>query len=509
MTKFALKGLLARKLRTALTAIAIVLGVAMVSGTYVLTDSIDSAFDGIFTDVRGRARTSSSPASRRSTSPTAAASTAPTLDESLLGEVRGLPGVAQAEGGVDSDSTSLIGEDGKAIVVRRRAATSASAIADGDSPFNPLSSSRATGRRRRGRDRQVDGRTRRTSRSGTRSASRPRARSSGSASPASSSSARLSIGGATLAGFDLPTAQRLFDKDGQARPDRGRGEARRHRRSSSSTEIREILPPDTQVRTGAASGAEDASETNEFITFLQGFLLAFGGIALFVGAFVIANSLSITIAQRTREFATLRTLGASRRQVLGLDHHRGARRGRRSRRSSASSSASLLAQGPLQALRRGRLHAAEQRPRSSRRARSSSRCSSASSSRCSRACVRRCARRACRRSRRCARARRCREGRFARFRDGGGRCSRSLGFAALLYGALRQRARHDADPALDGARHAARSSSASRSSRRGSCGRSRAAARLARDEDRRRCRARSRATTRGATRSGPPRPLRR
>ena len=70
------------------------------------------------------------------------------------------------------------------------------------------------------------------------------------------------------------------------------------------------------MRTGTAQAAEDASNTNEFISFLQKFLLAFGGIALFVGAFVIANSLSITIAQRTREFATLRTLGASRRQVL-------------------------------------------------------------------------------------------------------------------------------------------------------------------------------------------------
>ena len=52
MTRFALRGLLGRKLRTTLTAIAIVLGVAMVSGTYVLTDSIDQAFDSIFTDVR-------------------------------------------------------------------------------------------------------------------------------------------------------------------------------------------------------------------------------------------------------------------------------------------------------------------------------------------------------------------------------------------------------------------------------------------------------------------------
>src|SRR4030095_4685831 len=59
-----------------------------------------------------------------------------------------------------------------------------------------------------------------------------------------------------------------------------------------------------------------AEDTNSFISFLRTFLLSFGGIALFVGAFVIANSLSITIAQRTRELATLRTLGASRRQVL-------------------------------------------------------------------------------------------------------------------------------------------------------------------------------------------------
>ena len=70
------------------------------------------------------------------------------------------------------------------------------------------------------------------------------------------------------------------------------------------------------MRTGENQATEDASDTKSFTSFLQSFLLAFGGIALFVGAFVIANSLSITIAQRTREFATLRTLGASRRQVL-------------------------------------------------------------------------------------------------------------------------------------------------------------------------------------------------
>src|ERR1041385_1069682 len=64
--------------------------------------------------------------------------------------------------------------------------------------------------------------------------------------------------------------------------------------------------------------AKKDKDTNAggFISFLRYALLAFAGIALFVGAFVIANTLSITIAQRMREFATLRTLGASRRQVL-------------------------------------------------------------------------------------------------------------------------------------------------------------------------------------------------
>src|SRR6185437_15343254 len=75
-------------------------------------------------------------------------------------------------------------------------------------------------------------------------------------------------------------------------------------------------PRDAQVRTGAEQAQTDTNSLDSSLGFLNTLLLAFAGIALFVGAFVIANSLSITIAQRTREFATLRTLGASRRQVL-------------------------------------------------------------------------------------------------------------------------------------------------------------------------------------------------
>src|SRR5262249_43704696 len=83
-----------------------------------------------------------------------------------------------------------------------------------------------------------------------------------------------------------------------------------------TNEVKEVIPANAQVRTGAQQAAEDAKDTDSFISFLRGFLLAFGGIALFVGSFVIANSLSITIAHRTREFATYRTMGATRLQVL-------------------------------------------------------------------------------------------------------------------------------------------------------------------------------------------------
>ena len=80
-------------------------------------------------------------------------------------------------------------------------------------------------------------------------------------------------------------------------------------------EIHPLLPPSAQVQTGAEQAKASAKDISEFTRFIQYFLLSFGAVALFVGAFVIFNTLSITIAQRTRELATLRTLGASRRQV--------------------------------------------------------------------------------------------------------------------------------------------------------------------------------------------------
>jgi putative ABC transport system permease protein len=314
LTRFALKGLLGRKLRTALTAVAIVLGVAMVSGTFVLTDSIDQAFDTIFTDVRQGSNAVITGKSAFDLSDQGAVA-GPTLDESLLAEVRALPSIGDAEGGVDGEA-QLIGDDGKAIVYGG-APNLGFSISRGDSPFNPLTL--VEGEWPSGDEVVIDEATADKEdfaigdRVGVQAEGPVRQlRISGLVRFGSVST----IGGATLAGFDLPTAQRLLNKVGKldeiavaAEPGVPDQEL--------VADLREVLPPTAQVRTSAEQAQEDAESTNEFISFLRGFLLAFAGIALFVGSFVIANSLSITIAQRTREFATVRTIGGSRRQILG------------------------------------------------------------------------------------------------------------------------------------------------------------------------------------------------
>jgi putative ABC transport system permease protein len=313
VTGFAARALWARKLRTALTAIAIVLGVAMVSGTFVLTDSIDQAFDRIFEDSRAGSNAVITGKSAFDLSPESGFS-APPFDESVLDTVEEVPSVEAAEGSIFGEA-QIIGRDGKAVVVGG-APNLGFSIDPENTRFNPLTliegdwpraNQVAIDEATADREDYEIGDTVGVQAEGA----VEQLRMSGTVKFGSVST----IGGATLAGFDLATAQRLFDKEGKldeiavaARPGVSDQELVR--------EIEAVLPEGTQVRTGGQQAQEDAEGTDEFITFLQGFLLAFGGIALFVGAFVIANSLSITIAQRTREIATLRTLGGSRRQVL-------------------------------------------------------------------------------------------------------------------------------------------------------------------------------------------------
>ena len=314
MIRVALRGLAGRKFRAALTALAIVLGVSMVSGTYILTDTISTAFDSIF---QGTYRGTDAVVTKKTTFTNEQGDNfdAPSFPAGVLDEVRALPDVDAAIGGV-AGQAQIIGKDGKAVVFG--GAPNLGFSVDPTQPeFNSLT---LVDGRWPGPDEVVIDRST-ADKEDFRVGDTIGIQGRGPVQRMQVSGlvkfgAVASIGGATLAGFDLPTAQRVFNKQGRL------DQIRVAAKPGVSTEglvaaLRDQLPATLRVRTGNAQAEEDATGTNEFISFLQKFLLAFGGIALFVGSFVIANSLSITIAQRTREFATVRTLGGSRRQVLG------------------------------------------------------------------------------------------------------------------------------------------------------------------------------------------------
>jgi putative ABC transport system permease protein len=317
MTRVALKGLLGRKLRAALTAIAIVLGVAMVSGTYVLTDTIKAAFSTVFTTVYKHtdAVITGKSAIGSDNGQGGNGALAPSLPASLLTQVRALPGVADAAGGV-ADRARIVGNNGKTIS-RGGAPGLAFSYDPSGARFNPLTLTKGTW---------------------------PAAPNEVAIDAATASKEHFaigdhvgivalgpvekfkivgtvqiaglsSLGGSTMSVFTTATAQHLFNKQGKYDEIDVAG------KPGTSPEqlvnqIRPLLSATAQVRTGTAQAQKDTSNTSGFLDIFQSFLLAFGGVALFVGSFVIANTLSITIAQRTRELATLRTLGATRGQVL-------------------------------------------------------------------------------------------------------------------------------------------------------------------------------------------------
>ena len=317
MIRFALKSLAGRKLRTVLTALAIVLGVAMMSGAYVLTDTIDKAFDSIFVDSYAGTDavvTGKDPGF----SFEGESAQAPPIPEETLVRVREIDGVEIATGSVQDFQTKLLRPDGEPIDT---GGAPSFAFGIETAPeydrFNPLNL--VEGRWPSGGSEVVvdegvagDENLQLGDRIGV-----------AALGPAQEFTIvgiakygdLSSIGGATFAIFDVPTAQKLLDKEG--RLDAVTAAAADDTTPEQLTQrIQSELGGDVTVQTGVEQANEESSEIATFTTIIRYFLLSFAGIALFVGAFVIFNTLSITVAQRMREFATLRTLGASRRQVL-------------------------------------------------------------------------------------------------------------------------------------------------------------------------------------------------
>ena len=309
MTRLALRGLAARPLRSALTALAVLLGVTMISGTFVLTDTIKRAFDDLFVAgtrgadaiVSGRVEIDSDFV------------TPPPLDAGLLARIRALPEVADVAGQIN-DFAAVIGSDGELIKTGGAPTLAATWM---PKPFDPIQIDDGRPPTRAG-EIALDKAT--VEEEGFELGEPVRIAAGGPVKPytlvgVASFGEQTSLGGATVVVFDLASAQEIFKKPGKV--DFGMIAAKDGVSPDDLVRaVGRVIPGEAEVRTAADEADKQGEEIGEVLGYLTTGLLAFGFIAVLVGAFLIFNTFSITVAQRTRALALLRALGATRRQVL-------------------------------------------------------------------------------------------------------------------------------------------------------------------------------------------------
>jgi putative ABC transport system permease protein len=309
----AFKGVVARRFRLALTGIAVVLGVSFVVTTYALTDTLDRSFRHVFdetlsgVDVVVRARTIPGEDDHNR------------FSDSVVRDVRADDRVASA-GGFTQGYAQFVGKDGRAVETGGVPPLGVSWIAGASSPFRLVDDGARRSRAPAARGEvAMDVETARENgfRLGDRvdvlsAGPKERFRLVGLFALGSGGE----VGPISFAAFDLPTAQGLFAAPGlvnavyvNARP------------GVSVAELRESvtarLPHTLEVSTAAPVAADSGADITDFLDLLTGILLGFAAIGLVVAAFIIFNTFTILVAQRTRELGLLRALGASRPQIIG------------------------------------------------------------------------------------------------------------------------------------------------------------------------------------------------
>jgi putative ABC transport system permease protein len=305
------RGLLAHKLRLALTALAIVLGVTFIAGTFVLTDTLHNTFDTLFGNiyqnidfqVRGVAQFGSGGTATRNPVP-----------DSLVARVQAVPGVEAADGSV-TGYAQYIAPDGKAISTGGAPTLGVSfdpnqqisqlRLVDGTRPTTPADVVMDLGTAQK-YGFKVGQQVRILLQGPTRTFTIVGLARFGTAD---------NLAGATLAAFDAPTAQALLGEVGQVDAINIVAQAGVNKAAVQSA-IARVLPRGMEVVTGQTVINEATNAIGQALGFLNTALLVFAFIALFVGGFTILNTFSITVGQRTRELALLRIVGASRRQVF-------------------------------------------------------------------------------------------------------------------------------------------------------------------------------------------------
>ena len=316
MIRIALKSLAARRLRTALTALAVVLGVAMVSAAFTITDTMRGAADSLSsaaydgTDAVVQARTAFE------VDATDWTAERPTVDAGLLEKVRAVPGVAVAAADI-TDEAKIIKRDGKPAGDGPYFGVGFDARTQGTERLTPFRLDGGRWATRPGevvldagtaadQDYRVGGTVTITTRGEPHEFRVVGLARFGSVK---------SLGTATFAVFDLDAARRLLGRGDQVDSILVAG-----RDGVPAAQLRAALAqalPTAQVATAAKQDRFTLDGLRQFISIIRIVLLVFGGVAILVGAFTIFNTLSITVAQRTRELGLLRMVGAGRRQVLG------------------------------------------------------------------------------------------------------------------------------------------------------------------------------------------------
>ncbi|MEE9582728.1 MAG: ABC transporter permease, partial [Acidimicrobiia bacterium] len=308
MFKIALRSVLLHKLRLTLTAVAIVLGVAVVSGTFVFTDSIKASFDDLFSDVNAQVDFFV-----RGTSEFG--STAATLDESVVDAVRAVDGLDSVVPSVDGIA-QLIDKEGEPIGGAGPPTRGFSYLPEGEgiSPIDvrhgdnwPTEPGQVVidTFAAEGNDLGVGDVIDVITPVGVEPFEVVGIATFGDAD---------NLLGATLAVFEFEEAQRIFDMEGKVSSISLTAAAGVDKVSLQAS-IADLLPDQAEIVTGEDQTEDDLSEIDEGIGFINTILLVIAGVAVFVGAFIIQNTFRIIVAQRTRELAMLRAVGATGRQV--------------------------------------------------------------------------------------------------------------------------------------------------------------------------------------------------